>query len=280
MILAELIKEAYRNNGIVVAYVFGPFGYGKTSYALWTAYHVYGSWEKALSHLYFSPLEAMPEMHRAADTGKRIPLIIFDDAGLWLDKMTWWEQHKIAFVKFFNIIRSIAAGVIFTCPSTELPKLLMKKANFRVRVTPLTPPEAYKILGEEGFNKLREVVRRYGLREEYACATGYQLVTLPSFMSIVSKKWKDVYPLHYPVHEQYLRKRMEAVRQYFNELAEKLGYEDRARRRERIIEEIRELAEQGLKRNEIAKAIREKYKLPRSTAYYYIKQALGPAKKT
>ena len=48
MFLASLIKWAINNNGIVIAYVYGPMGHGKTSYALLTAYEVLGDWDKVL----------------------------------------------------------------------------------------------------------------------------------------------------------------------------------------------------------------------------------------
>ena len=58
MILSRLIRQAYMNNGVDTAYIYGDFGYGKTSYALWTVYEVLGSWCKALRH-YFARWKKM-----------------------------------------------------------------------------------------------------------------------------------------------------------------------------------------------------------------------------
>jgi len=129
--LAGLIKKAIKGEAVVTAYVFGEFGFGKTSYALWTAYEVLGDWGKVLKHLFFEPEEAIEVMGKAIESGERLPIIIMDDAGLWLDKLTWWEEDKVAFMEFFNLIRSVAAGVIFTTPSEELPKQIIRKCFFK-----------------------------------------------------------------------------------------------------------------------------------------------------
>ena len=52
-ILAKMIKKAYRINGFVGAIVYGKQGYGKSSYALKTAYQIYEDWDKALDSLVF-----------------------------------------------------------------------------------------------------------------------------------------------------------------------------------------------------------------------------------
>ena len=93
MILSSLIRKAMERDGVIVAYIYGDFGAGKTSYALHVAAEVLGSWNKVLDYLFFAPEDAMKAIRKAIDTGKRLPIIIMDDAGLWLDKLTWWETH-------------------------------------------------------------------------------------------------------------------------------------------------------------------------------------------
>jgi len=144
MFLASLIKWAINNNGIVIAYVYGPMGYGKTSYALWTAYEVLGDWDKVLDHLFFDLDEALDFMYRHIMRGRRIPIMILDDAGFFLNRLTWWEKPKVEFMELFNLARSIAASIIFTSPTEEIPRQLLSKTNFRVSVRPLTEEEMQK----------------------------------------------------------------------------------------------------------------------------------------
>ena len=218
MILADLIKQAYSRNGVISAYVYGEFGYGKTSYALWTAYEVLGSWRKVLNYLFFDPGEAVKVMAKAIYTDKRLPIIIMDDAGLWLDKLTWWQEEKVAFMEFFNLIRSVTAGVIFTTPSEELPKQILKKCFFRIAVSPATERKIAELIREEDFRKVIALTEKYGLEKVFSIATGYKLKTLPSFFNLVRKEFYDVYPLQYPVFREYKRKRRKALKQYLRRL--------------------------------------------------------------
>jgi len=273
LILADLIKAALRREGVVTTYVYGDFGYGKTSYALWTAYEVYGDWEEVLKHLFFDPLDAVKVMERAVRRGERIPVMIMDDAGLWLDKLTWWEEDKVAFMQFFNLIRSVAAGVIFTVPSEDLPKAIRRKCLFRVNTRPISREEA---LGLAGNPRLLEKVYGKAKREgvpgsPLALATVYKRKTLPSFMEIVFKTHYDLYPLHYPIYSEYNRKRHEALKQAFARWKERLAAKKKPETEGRgnMKRLAKTLLEKGLSKAEAAKIL-VAAGVPRSTAYYWI----------
>ena len=40
--MSTLIRRSLKSDLVITAYVYGEFGCGKTSYALWTAYEVLG----------------------------------------------------------------------------------------------------------------------------------------------------------------------------------------------------------------------------------------------
>lgn len=274
LFLAKLIKTALRRNGVVSAYVYGEFGYGKTSYALWVAYEVYGNWSEALRHLVFKPEEALRIIGRAIDTGERVPLIIMDDAGLWLDKLTWWERPKVRFMELFNLIRSVTAGIIFTTPSRELPQQLVNKLFYRIRVEPVYKPGTIP-----GVSDVVEYARSLGLKPYVSKAMGYKLKTLPQFFNIIKKQFVDYYPTHYPVFREYEEKRREALKYYYSKVVEALEEErlsgevelnpgDRKSLRRYIQKRLKE----GAPRREIVDELM-RAGLPRSTAYYHVKRA-------
>ena len=277
MILSELIKQAYQSDAVVTAHVFGDFNYGKTSYALWTAYEVLGSWDRVLQHLFFSPAEAIEALKKAVYSGKRLPIIIMDDAGLWLDRLTWWETHKVVFMRFFNLIRSVTAGVIFTSPSEELPKQILKKCFLRVSVSPISTEELRKLFDtEEDYLKtiswLNDLAEKYGLRKAYNLARGYRLKTLPSFMNLVQKSFYDVYLYHYPVYKQYTRKRAEAVRKWFEEWAETVKVTT-VSPRHKLIMKAREMLENGYGKSDVAKYLMN-HGVPKATAYRWVNKLI------
>jgi len=271
--LAELVKWAWKNNSVIVAYVYGNFGSGKTSYALWTAYEVLGDWSRVLKHLFFDPAEAAVAMRRAIERKRRLPIVVMDDAGLWLDRMTWWESEKVAFMQFFNLIRSVTAGIIFTTPTEELPKQILRKSMIRVRVEPVGEEHAKQQLGDTAVEAVLEAAARFGVSKQLAIATGYVVRTLPSFMQLVSKQFYDLYPLHYPIHEEYERKRHAALRHYFERWSSMIGHRHSF---ESYRERIAELLDRGVAKREIARMLRGEG-VPKATAYYWIRLVEGSA---
>ena len=272
--MSTLIRRALKTDLVVTAYVYGEFGYGKTSYALWTGYEVLGSWSKVLDYLFFSPGEAVRVMGRAVERGERLPIIIMDDAGLWLDRLTWWEADKVAFMEFFNLIRSVAAGVIFTAPSEELPRQVIRKCFFRVSVKPAYKDTIVKYVGTEGYEALLNVANQFGVKPVFNMAVGYRLKMLPSFMEYIKKEFYDFYPLQYPnsVYEAYKEKRQSAVRLYFGRWRARVEG-SKVRNRDDLVNLARLMIEKGRDRAEVAKELM-RLGVPRATAYRWIKKIL------
>jgi hypothetical protein len=263
MFLASLARWAYNNNGIVVAYVYGPMGYGKTSYALWTAYEILKDWDKVLDHLFFDLREAIEFLYKYVRKGSRAPIIILDDAGFFLNRLTWWEKTKVEFMELFNLARTMVACVIITSPTHEIPRQLLAKTNFRVSVTPIKPQEV-----EQSVHALEaaRIAEKFGLKPLVAVAKGYRLNVLPSFMKFVEKEFIDYYPLHYPVFNEYNKIRMKYIKMRIEEIIRKLGKENE---REQLLKQATEIYRE--KGPEEAFKFLIKNGIPRSTAKYWIK---------
>jgi len=138
-LLADLIEDAWSKTGFVSALIFGMQGAGKTTYALRTAYAVYGSWEEALRHLFFDPLPALELLQEANEKGERVKLVIFDDAGWWLSKYLWYVEGGISTIfainGLFNLIRTLCSAVIFTSPLVnDVLKPLREKCWLRIKI--------------------------------------------------------------------------------------------------------------------------------------------------
>lgn len=132
-ILTKMIKSALRRQDFVSCFVIGPQGSGKTTYAMLVLHEIYKDWDNVLRHLYFDPREALPELKNALRSGSRMPLIVFDDAGLHLSKYLISSNkegfHLVRLINgLFNLIRTLTAGVIFTSPDMDILKELRKKA--------------------------------------------------------------------------------------------------------------------------------------------------------
>jgi len=257
MYLSSLIKEAYDLNGVVIAYVYGNMGYGKTSYAFWTAYEVLGSWDKVLNYTFFNLEEAIEVMWKYIEKEKRLPIMVFDDAGFWLNRLTWWREEKVRFMELFNLARTISAGIIFTTPSEEIPRQLINKCNYRVNVRPL---ESHELDSDSAVETLK-VAAKFKLENGgVAVARGYQLLMLPSFMKLVKKDYLDYYPLWYPIFDKYMKLRLRHIKKKIKELRENQS-KDRGELLEEAIELYKSMRDPRIVYQYLKK------KLPQPTAY-------------
>ncbi len=92
--LAEKIVDAYNGYGFISAVIFGKQGSGKTTYALKAMrdafYKLYNlstkddAWEYVKKYYFFELPEALEVIYNAFENDQRIPVILFDDAGIWL----------------------------------------------------------------------------------------------------------------------------------------------------------------------------------------------------
>ena len=130
----ERILEEYYSRGFISIYVFGKEGSGKTSYALWLGYTIYGNWDTTLNHLFLEPRPFLATMLRALERKSKLKYVIVDDPGRWLNKLDWMRDDVKAFTRFYNIIRTSVCGVIFTSPADDVITSIRKKSHVRGRV--------------------------------------------------------------------------------------------------------------------------------------------------
>ncbi len=80
------IWDRYHENDFISIYAFGKEGSGKTAYALWLGYKVYGDWDRVLNHLFLEPQPLLVKMLRSLEQKKILVYVIADDPGRWLHK--------------------------------------------------------------------------------------------------------------------------------------------------------------------------------------------------
>ena len=135
------VLESWKHWGYEQLFIEGPQGMGKTTYAMLVAYEVYRDWKTALYWTVFDPRTIWHEFDRRIEmleageleSTDRIPLVIFDDAGIFFSKYLYQQGKEgqelaEAINSLFNMIRSICAAVIFTSPDMDVLKELRKKS--------------------------------------------------------------------------------------------------------------------------------------------------------
>jgi len=201
------VVSAYRRGDFENLFIVGPQGMGKTTYAMLVLYEVYRDWDKVLEWLVFDPREVLPRLKQALRGGKRVELVVFDDAGIHLSKYLWSvsrESQRMAMYvnALFNVVRSVCAGVIFTSPDMDVLKELRKKSWW------VGEPKAPR--GRDDPTRVMVLYRKR--------------ITVTGAV-VVSRKAEDVYDLRLipqDVRREYEEKRKVAVEAVLNRL-ERLG---------------------------------------------------------
>lgn len=124
-----LINKAWNNFEMQPFIIYGPYGFGKTSYAIKCLAEVYGEykdgvcikpcydWEVIKSHLYFHPKDFLNKLMSMSGTKQREKIIVWDDAGFWLSSYEWHEKFISLFARYLNVVRTHFSCVMFTTPS-------------------------------------------------------------------------------------------------------------------------------------------------------------------
>jgi hypothetical protein len=143
--LAEKIIDAYNEYGFISAVIFGKQGSGKTTYAMKAMrdvfYKLYNlstkddAWQYVRKYYFFELPDALEVIYNAFENDQRIPVILFDDAGIWLSKYQWYEKYMIVFYKLYALIRTRVSAVIFTSPSPDdIALFLREKGWIQIRI--------------------------------------------------------------------------------------------------------------------------------------------------
>lgn len=186
MRIAKRIVKAYRNYGFASFIIIGQQGVGKTTYALKNMRDVYAqilgidrnkAWELALKYTFFDIADVGSYILTAIESRKRIPAILFDDAGNWISKYAWRTEELQALFQLYNMARTVVAGIIFTTPApNDIALYIREKSFYYVKITRSLPPNA--VIGDK--KTTEKILREYdafawfkvmhlgtGLRGEY-----------------------------------------------------------------------------------------------------------------
>jgi len=126
--ISEKILEWYYNDEFGIIIVHGQQGFGKSTYACISGAEVYGhnrmkhefyyNWDAVKKHIVWTPRDFI-KLSKKRDQGKepyehKEPLVIWDDAGYWLNAMDFRDKLCITVSKYLEVARTRWAAIIFT----------------------------------------------------------------------------------------------------------------------------------------------------------------------
>jgi hypothetical protein len=105
-------------------------GIGKSVLAIRMLYHAYGTWDEAKRYIFYTPKEFVKVFKELYEKKKRVPLIVWDDAGEWLYRGRFREKFAMTVVEYLEVIRTVVSNLMFTATS---PGKLLKGVRESIR---------------------------------------------------------------------------------------------------------------------------------------------------
>ena len=135
----KLCTEALVRDNSFIMLIEGQTGAGKSTLALRIAREILGDDEAVFDHLIFTPFELEEKVREARGRGEKFPLIIWDDAGPWMQLMKRYPYDPLA-VGIVGHIETLRkwAGILILTMTTEkhLPRAIYDNGYvYRYRVT-------------------------------------------------------------------------------------------------------------------------------------------------
>jgi hypothetical protein len=201
--------------------VYGALRLGKSAYAfktgLQTLKELYGlkeegkggAWDELKRYIMFHPEHFFQKRRQMDELGiERIPFLIWDDAGLWLYALDWYDPFINAFLKELNVIGTRIGALIFTSPS---PKFILRKLRHF--------PDSFNVRIIDTSVKPDHIWRRL--------AKGYKQWFLPDGKSRVKLKFEDefsalmpdtFYKWYKPLRDAYEKFALQLVQEKWEQL--------------------------------------------------------------
>ncbi len=139
-LVRRLLKEMKLNDSASLIVIMGKTGAGKSQYAMKIAYQFYKDWDLVLRYMVFTPFDFQEIIQGIDQEDGWIPVIVWDDAGPWLEliKRASWHPLAIGLRGTFETMRVRVGAIIFTMTiDRSLPRSLAYDGNlykFRAKV--------------------------------------------------------------------------------------------------------------------------------------------------
>lgn len=134
--LSEKILEWFYNDELGIIIIHGQQGYGKSTYGAISCAEVYGhdlenhrfyyNWDAVKKHMVWHPrnfielskskIPPNDPFHKIhIHSKKKEPMVLWDDAGYFLNSMNWNDKFCIEVGRYLELARSRWGAIVFTC---------------------------------------------------------------------------------------------------------------------------------------------------------------------
>ena len=131
-----------------------------------TYYRIWGrvpTWEEIKPYIFFTPKEFVREMLYLRDRKQRVPMLVWDDAGVWLFRSRGREKFIALVSGNMDLIRTIAGNVFFTTTSIgKLARGVRESVSYLITVAVRTSTKR-----ADGLVVKRSLARLYLIKEDF-----------------------------------------------------------------------------------------------------------------
>lgn len=187
-----ILKELMVNNSTSIIGIYGKTGAGKSVYSIKVAYDFYEDWDRVLDYMVFTPFDFQEAIDYLERTDTWIPVLIWDDAGPWLEllKRNSWHPLAIGIRGLFETMRLRVGAILMTMTSERsLPRHIKYNGNlYKMRARVIR--YGYKMNGKP--KSLAEIQVRQEKRNEWG-----------SYYWDTSVLYRDHFILRIPNYDDY-----------------------------------------------------------------------------
>lgn len=133
-----ILREIRENSSTSIVGIYGKTGAGKSIYAMKIAYEFFQDWDRVLDYIIFTPFDFQEAIDYLQKNGLWIPILIWDDAGPWMElmKRTSWHPLALGVRGAFETMRLHVGAILLTMTSERsLPRTILYNGNlYKIRV--------------------------------------------------------------------------------------------------------------------------------------------------
>lgn len=177
----KILSAMYPPEEFVLMTAYGPLGIGKSTYAVkvgvdvllwWYRNTLFGAydyrepkeyaeacvkaWDLVKQFIIFHPEQLFKKLNEVSELNQRIPIIIWDDAGLWLYALEYKDPFIVRTTKYMNVARTLLGSMFCTTPN---PSYIVRKLrdfpqSYNLSITKSTG-------SKKGMDKYRRYAKAY-----------------------------------------------------------------------------------------------------------------------
>ncbi len=245
---AERLKEEIEEGAKPAILIYGSSNVGKSTHAMWIARAFYQSWDEVLRNVYISPKCLLLSIRNTIREDRKLPVIIVDQADLWLARGGQRTIYRIKFSELLNVSSVFADVIIFTSRTKHL--VISEFLDYVIKVKQI-PHEIAKEIAEDRNSTISRVKQNVAVADVFIRDDRHfkKLLFKKAHSEFIYRKLPD------DVWTQYNELKTREVKQWFSDLEFWEKPPGRKMRGDELTQTILDLLSKGYSKKAVARLL-------------------------